>query len=199
LNPETEENLEVQAAAPGGYVVPVVKLALWFYGAFFALALAWSAWSGRSVFYASQAAAEEGIAPLLDTAAGLAVAAVTIGLSRLTERTKWGDAMGRALAELVGKRSLRECIVLAVVSGVAEEVFFRGVLQPLLGWLLASLIFGGVHFVPKREMLPWTGFALAAGLVLGTLFESTGNLVAPIVAHVAINAVNLRRLVVRYG
>jgi len=199
LNPETEENLEVQAAAPGGYVVPVVKLALCFYGAFFAVALAWSAWSGRSVFYASQAAAEEGIAPLLDTAAGLAVAAVTIGLSRLTERTKWGDAMGRALAELVGKRSLRECIVLAVVSGVAEEVFFRGVLQPLLGWLLASLIFGGVHFVPKREMLPWTGFALAAGLVLGALFESTGNLVAPIVAHVGINAVNLRRLVVRYG
>ncbi len=35
-------------------------------------------------------------------------------------------------------------------------------------------------------------------LVLGALFESTGNLVAPSVAHVGINAVNLRRLVVRY-
>jgi membrane protease YdiL (CAAX protease family) len=175
-------------------------LALFFYGALFAVALAWSTWSGRSVFYASQAAAEEGIAPLLDTALGLAVAAATIGLSRqITERTQWGDAMGRALAELVGKRSLRDCIVLAVVSGVAEEAFFRGVLQPALGWLLASLVFGLVHFVPKRALLPWTGFALAAGLVLGALFESTGNLVAPIVAHVAINAVNLRRLVLRYG
>jgi hypothetical protein len=106
--------------------------------------------------------------------------------------------MGRSLAELVGKRSLRDCIVLAVASGVAEEAFFRGVLQPALGWLLASLIFGLVHLAPKRELLPWTGFALAAGLVLGALFESTGNLVAPIVAHVGINAVNLRRLVVRY-
>jgi hypothetical protein len=200
LNPETEENLEAQASAPGGNVVPVVKLALCFYGALFALALAWSTWSGRSVFYASQAAAEEGVAPLLDTAAGLAVAAATIGLSRqITERTKWGDAMGRALAEWVGKRSVRECVVLAVASGVAEEAFFRGVLQPALGWLLASLIFGLVHFAPKRELLPWTGFALVAGLVLGALFESTGNLVAPIVAHVGINAVNLRRLVVRYG
>jgi membrane protease YdiL (CAAX protease family) len=200
LNPETEENLEVAASSPGGSSVPVVRLALFFYGALFAVALAWSAWSGRSLLYASQAAAEHGIAPLSDVAMGLAVAAVTIWSSRqLTERTSWGDAMGRALAKWVGKRSPRECIVLAVLSGVAEEAFFRGALQPVLGWLLASLIFGLVHFVPRREMLPWTGFALVAGLVLGGLFETTGNLVAPIVAHVGINAVNLRRLVVRYG
>jgi len=200
LDPESEENQQASASAPGGEAVSVVKLALCIYGALFAVALAWSTWSGRSVFYASQAAADAGIAPWVDTAVGLAVAAATIGLSRqVTERTKWGDAMGRALAELVGKRSWRECIVLAVASGVAEEAFFRGVLQPALGWLLASLIFGLVHFAPKRELLPWTGFALAAGLVLGALFDSTGNLVAPIVAHVGINAVNLRRLVVRYG
>jgi len=198
LNPESEENRAVSAPAPGGAAVPVIKLALCFYGALFAVTLAWATWSGRSVFYASQIAAEEGVAPLLDTALGLAVAAATIALSRRVERTPWGDAMGRALAKLLGDRSLRECVVLAVASGVAEEAFFRGVLQPALGWLLASLIFGLVHFAPKRELLPWTGFALAAGLALGALFEFTGNLVAPIVAHVGINAVNLRRLVVRY-
>lgn len=200
MNPETEENLEVQATAPGGGDVPIVKLALCFYGSLLAVALAWSSWSGRSVLYASQAAAEAGMAPLSNVALGLAVAAATIWLSRqVTERTRWGDALGRELAEMLGKRSARECVVLAVASGVAEEVFFRGALQPVLGWLLASLVFGLVHFVPKRELLPWTGFALIAGLVLGALFESTGNLVAPIVAHVGINAVNLRRLVLRYG
>lgn len=197
---QSEENREGPAATPRGNGVSVVKLALCFYGALFAVALAWSAWSGRSVFYASRAAAEAGVAPLLDGAAGLAVAAATIALSRkITECTQWGDAMGRALAELLGKRSLRDCIALGVVSGVAEEAFFRGVLQPALGWLAASLIFGLVHFAPRRELLPWTGFALCAGLVLGGLFEVTGNLAAPIVAHVGINAVNLRRLVVRYG
>jgi membrane protease YdiL (CAAX protease family) len=199
LDPESEENLEVPASAPGGSAVPIVKLALCFYGAIFAVALAWATWSGRSVFYASQAAAEDGVAPLFDTALGLVVAAVTIRLSRRVERTHWGDAMGRALAALIGKRSLRECVVLAVASGVAEEAFFRGVLQPALGWLLASLIFGLVHSAPRRELLPWTGFALVAGLVLGALFEATGNLVAPIVAHIGINAVNLRRLAVRYA
>jgi len=200
LTRQSEENREGPAATPRGNGVSVVKLALCFYGALFAVALAWSTWSGRSVFYASRAAAEAGVAPLLDGAAGLAVAAATIALSRkITECTQWGDAMGRALAELLGKRSLRDCIALGVVSGVAEEAFFRGVLQPALGWLTASLIFGLVHFAPRRELLPWTGFALCAGLVLGGLFEVTGNLVAPIVAHVGINAVNLRRLVVRYG
>jgi membrane protease YdiL (CAAX protease family) len=199
LDPQPEANRETPASAPRGSSLSLVKLGLFFYGTLFAVALAWSAWSGRSVFYASQAAAEQGVAPLLDAGLGLAVAAATIALSRkLTERTRWGDAMGRALAELLGERSVRDCILLAVASGVAEETFFRGALQPALGWLLASLVFGLVHFAPKRDLLPWTGFALCAGLVLGALFEFTGNLVAPIVAHVGINAVNLRRLVVRY-
>jgi membrane protease YdiL (CAAX protease family) len=200
LDPRPEPIREAPSLAPRGGGVPFVKLALLLYGTLFAAALAWSIWSGRSVFYASQAAAEEGVAPLLDTALGLAVAVATIALSwKITECTRWGDAMGRALAKLVGERSLRDCIVLAVASGVAEEAFFRGALQPALGWLPTSLLFGLVHFAPNRDLLPWMGFALCAGLVLGGLFESTGNLVAPIVAHVGINAVNLRRLVVRYG
>jgi hypothetical protein len=199
LDPQPEANREVPATAPGGGSPSLIKLGLLFYGTLFAVALAWSIWSGRPVFYASQVAAEEGVAPLLDTGLGLAVAIATIALSRkITERTRWGDAMGRALAKLLGEQSVRDCVVLAVASGVAEEAFFRGALQPALGWLPASLIFGLVHFAPKRELLPWTGFALCAGLVLGALFEFTGNLVAPIVAHVGINAVNLRRLVVRY-
>ena len=59
----------------------------------------------------------------------------------------------------------------------------------------ASLLFAAAHFVPRRELLPWTAFSLGAGFVLGGLFLATGNLVAPIVAHVAINAVNLNLLV----
>jgi membrane protease YdiL (CAAX protease family) len=199
LDPQPEENREAPAAAPRGGPVSVVKLAILFYGILFAVALAWSIWSGRSLFYASPAAAEKGVAPLLDIGLGLVLAAATIALSRrITERTRWGDAMGRSLADLLGERSVRDCVVLAIVSGVAEEAFFRGALQTALGWLPASLIFGLVHFAPKRELLPWTGFALCAGLLLGAVFEFTGNLVAPVVAHVGINAVNLRRLVVRY-
>ena len=112
----------------------------------------------------------------------------------LTARTRFGAALARELAEALGPLTLFECMALAVLSGFAEEAFFRGALQPRLGWLAASLAFGLAHYAPRRSLLPWTGFALLAGLLLGALFAATGNLVAPIAAHIAINAVNLRRL-----
>ncbi len=65
---------------------------------------------------------------------------------------------------------------------------------PCLLFLAASLLFGLAHFVPRRELLPWTAFTLAAGFGLGALYEVTGNLVAPVVAHFGVNAVNLRLL-----
>jgi membrane protease YdiL (CAAX protease family) len=48
--------------------------------------------------------------------------------------------------------------------------------------------------VPRRDLLPWSVFSLAAGLLLGFLYNATGNLVAPVIAHFGINAVNLRKL-----
>jgi hypothetical protein len=102
-----------------------------------------------------------------------------------------GETLAAALAGVLGRRSVVECVVLALASGIAEEAFFRGALQPHVGLVAASVIFGAVHFVPRREFLPWTAFAIAAGFLLGWLFEHSGNLVAPVVAHATINAVNL--------
>ena len=91
MDPLPEANREAPAAAPGGDGVSLVKLGLLFYGTLFAVALVWSVWSGRSVFYASQAAAERGVAPLLDIGLGLVVAVATIALSRkITESTRIG-------------------------------------------------------------------------------------------------------------
>jgi membrane protease YdiL (CAAX protease family) len=84
--------------------------------------------------------------------------------------------------------------VLALSSGIAEEALFRGALQPVVGLVWASLLFALAHLVPRRELLPWSLFSLAAGFLLGGLYAATGNLVAPIVAHVVVNAANLRRL-----
>jgi len=113
--------------------------------------------------------------------------------------TRWGDALARELAAVLGRLSVRQCIALAAMSGVAEEAFFRGALQPSLGLVGASLLFGLAHFVPRRALLPWTGFSIAAGFLLGILYDATGNLLAPVVAHGVINAVNLRVVTRRYG
>ena len=178
----------------------LVRLAAVFYGVLLAAALIWGAVAGRSLFYASAEAAASGPAPARDLAVGLLAGAIVILLSfELTRRTEWGESLARALAAVLGRLGWGQCILLAVLSGVAEEAFFRGAIQPHVGLLAASLIFGAAHFAPRRELWPWTVVSVLAGLLLGVLFESTGNLIAPIAAHALINAVNLRLLSVRYG
>ena len=179
---------------------PVVRLALIFYAVLLGAAWLWGLLAGRCLFFANAEAAGRGVEPLQDLAAGLLAGGIVILLSReLTRRSRWGDALARALASLLGRLSLRQCLYLAALSGVAEEAFFRGALQPHVGLLAASLLFGLAHFAPRRDLLPWTAFSLGAGLVLGGLFEITGNLLAPVAAHALINAVNLRFLSLHYA
>jgi membrane protease YdiL (CAAX protease family) len=174
---------------------PLLRLAFTFYGVLLALAAAWAWLDGRSLLFASAEAAQRGIRPLFDAGAGAAVGLAIVALSNwLTRTTRTGERLARALARLLGRRNLGECVALALVSGVAEEAFFRGAMQPRLGLLATSLLFALAHFAPRRDLLPWTAFSLAAGLVLGGLFDATGNLVAPVVAHAVVNAVNLRLL-----
>ncbi|HJX28947.1 MAG TPA: CPBP family intramembrane glutamic endopeptidase, partial [Thermoanaerobaculia bacterium] len=69
-----------------------------------------------------------------------------------------------------------------------------GAIDGVGGWLAASVIFGLVHTGPGREFRLWTLFALTAGFLLGGLMVWRGNLLAPVIAHFAVNAVNLSRL-----
>ncbi|MDQ3910761.1 MAG: CPBP family intramembrane metalloprotease [Actinomycetota bacterium] len=84
-----------------------------------------------------------------------------------------------------------DLVLVAVFSGVGEEVFFRGVLQPELGIVLASLLFGVLHLGPDRRYLIWTFWAVGVGFLFGFLYERTGGLLAPIIAHVMHNAATL--------
>lgn len=78
----------------------------------------------------------------------------------------------------------------ACCSGVAEELFFRGAMQPAWGVWWTSLNFALCHFPLIPQLLPWTLFTFVAGLGLGFLQESTQNLLAPISAHFWINFIN---------
>jgi len=187
-NPGAPPGVPTTIPAP----VPIVRAAAQFYALLLAGAIVWAFCLDESLIFRSPASEVRGIRVGADFALGIAAAAVVIGFSDwLTRRTQLGRDLAAVLAGVLGSRSVGECIFLALVSGFAEEAFFRGALQPHVGLVIASLIFGVVHFVPRREFLPWTAFAVAAGFLLGWLFETTGNLVAPVVAHTTINAVNL--------
>jgi hypothetical protein len=175
--------------------VPLLRWAGIGYSLLAAAALAWNGWGGRPWAYLDPAAAAAGVRWGRDLGLGLACAVAVIAVSHaVTTRTRWGAALARELALALGPLTLAECAALAALSGFAEEAFFRGALQPRLGWLAASVVFGLAHWAPRRTLWPWTGFALLAGGVLGAMFELTGNLVAPVTAHAVINAVNLRLL-----
>jgi membrane protease YdiL (CAAX protease family) len=178
-----------------------VRFGLLFYGSMAVVAILWRLGiQGQPILFGSPAAAQRGLSWGLDLAVGLAAGGVVLAVSHwMTRYTTWGEALARALAGVLQGISVPNALLLALASGMAEEMLFRGALQPQVGWLAASLLFGLVHFVPRRVFLPWTGFAVVVGFLFGALFLWTGNLVAPVVAHVLVNAVNLPMLIREYG
>lgn len=77
-------------------------------------------------------------------------------------------------------------LLLTAANGAAEEVFFRGAVQPALPERLrlpgAVLIYAGVTMATGNVML---GFAAALlGAVVGLQRRATGGVLAPILTHV---------------
>jgi membrane protease YdiL (CAAX protease family) len=190
---------ESEALRPGASaglqpVRHLVPLALAFYGLVLAAAVAWRLWADGAWPWAPAS----GRAPWPLSArllAGLGYGAALVVASRAwTARSAAGRRLSQELAAAVGPIGAPAALLLAAVSGLAEEAFFRGALQPRVGWLLATLLFGLAHFHPRRELRAWSVSAGLAGLGFAALFELSGDLLAPALAHGTVNAINLRWL-----
>lgn len=131
----------------------------------------------------------------LDLGAGLALGLLLLGAWWGAERTfPLAKELEARLAGALGPISGSEAIALALLSGFAEELFFRGAVQGALGWAAATVLFGLLHSGPGKAFRLWTLFALLAGGLMGGLMAWRGNLLGPVAGHVLVNAVNLRRL-----
>lgn len=122
---------------------------------------------------------------------GLAALVAWEGLRRLP----WGAELEVRLRTLLSSVSRAEALALAALSGFAEELFFRGAMQPAAGLWLTAVVFGLAHLAPGKGGLLWAGWAATLGVVLGLLAQWTGALVAPMLAHATINAAGLWRMV----
>ncbi len=131
----------------------------------------------------------------LSMALGCVVAVVSIRITRrLAERVDWARELARGLRPRLSGASTAELVRTALLVGTTEEIFFRGILQPLAGVWLAALAFGLVHAGRGRTRLYYAAWAAMTGLSFGALFWLTGSIVGPVVAHVVINAANARYL-----
>lgn len=131
-------------------------------------------------------------AAALGAGVGLAVVALDALLERVIPALR---DMGQAFRELLGAgMTPQRALLYASLSAIGEEILFRGLLQPWLGLVASSLIFGLMHFPPDRRLLIWPVFAAAMGFAFGGLFLYTGDLLAPIVAHFTINTFGFLRM-----
>ncbi|MEM7137162.1 MAG: CPBP family intramembrane glutamic endopeptidase [Myxococcota bacterium] len=124
---------------------------------------------------------------------GMALGALVVRSTPfILARFAWAQALHAELAPLVRDLSFTQATWLAVLSGVGEELFFRGAMQPVFGLWLTSLIFGVLHVGPRRVFLAWGVWAFAIGVLLGALFALTGLVWGSVLAHVWINQRNFR-------
>ena len=127
---------------------------------------------------------------------GVALAAVIIVASSVVYRL-WPAYRQSAdsYLELVLKPLIwPDLIWLGLLPGLSEELLFRGVMLPALGYdllavILSSLVFGILHLSGSQQW-PYVVWATIVGFGLGYSALLTDNLLVPIVAHMITNWVS---------
>lgn len=126
---------------------------------------------------------------------GVVLALVTIKATRqFVRRWGWARALHADLRPAIRHAGEGTIVILGITSAIGEELFFRGLLCSSFGVIASSLAFGLLHQMRGRVRWVWAAWATVMGLLFGCLFFATGSLLGAIVAHAAINVVNLRFL-----
>lgn len=125
---------------------------------------------------------------------GLFFASIAIGLVQAAAVGKEPQSIAQALLGHRGPLALAlDLVSVAVLTPIAEELVFRGVLFAGLRQRLpfiAAAILGAAPFTLLHEPQAWPGvFVLSFGLALA--YERTRTLWAPIVTHATVNGLPL--------
>lgn len=133
------------------------------------------------------------------------IAAVLIGWIATTLLITWIGIQPAESAIISGIRNPQLLLVLIPVSivivGPAEELLFRGLVQgrikraigPVGAIIIASAVFASIHTFgligSPKQMIATLSVIFVLALVLGSLYELTGNLVIPAIVHGLFNAI----------
>jgi uncharacterized protein len=154
------------------------------------IAVLWSLISGHPIFWIGERPAISSVIGwmILGAIGGVAI----VFLSRIyLDRFTWAQSLSDWFADILGPITWKDALVLALLSGFAEEMLFRGALQPTLGLIPTTIIFGLCHWPPRKELRPWTILTMVLGFFFGVATLASGHLTAAIVAHFMINFINL--------
>jgi hypothetical protein len=123
---------------------------------------------------------------------GLALAALLVASTRIAvQRFTFAQQLHSDLRPVARDLTVPGVVLIAVLSSLGEELFFRGFLTPLIGVFAQALIFGMAHQVRGPSRWVWVAWASLVGVCFGFLFVLTGSLLGAIAAHAAVNSYNL--------
>ncbi len=130
----------------------------------------------------------------LGLGAAVAAAGVNFGLFRYASTWPLVRSVrhlyDNLLRPMFAQIGLRDVVLISLAAGIGEELLFRGALQPEVGLVTASVLFGVAHLGGGGTVVfgAWAGLM---GWLLGGLAIVSGGLLAPIVAHAAYDAMAL--------
>jgi membrane protease YdiL (CAAX protease family) len=84
-----------------------------------------------------------------------------------------------AIKVLFAHARLPDIILISLLAGIGEECLFRGIIQARFGIVIASILFGLVHFISPAYVI----LAVFMGFYLGVFFQIYGSLLISIQIH----------------
>jgi membrane protease YdiL (CAAX protease family) len=163
----------------------LLKLATIFYAVVGLLAWGWAAWFDHPL-YGERPPTALGLG--YGVAAGLVVVALCHVAYLASQAVRQASEL---IGRFFGPVTTLQAVWLALISGLFEELAFRGALWPQLGLVGTALFFGLCHTIPMRALAGYPIFAFFAGLILGHLRDATGSVWPSVACHVTINALNI--------
>lgn len=124
---------------------------------------------------------------------GLLIVCVDIILMKLLPKTAFDD--GGINERIFQNLPIRNIFLIALIVSISEELLFRGVLQTVFGYVIASTIFALVHFRYLNKPVLLISILLIS-FYIGYLFHITNNLLVTIVAHFLVDFI--LGLMIRY-
>ena len=128
-----------------------------------------------------------------DYAAAATAAAAVTGARQFLLRTwpAFREATDRSNALVLPRLADADLLWLAVLSGVPEEIFFRGSLLPAVasdwrGLAVSAVTFGYLHRSGGRN-LAFAAWASVVGALYGGAFLASGKIAVPAMAHAGAN------------
>jgi uncharacterized protein len=122
---------------------------------------------------------------------GLATTAIAIFLTRrVLPVAPGGIALLASLRPEVRAESTRVVLLYGAVAATGEELLFRGVLLPWIGFFLSTAIFASLHRMRGKGGFAWAASSAVLGACLALNVLCTGTLVGAVMAHVLINTLN---------